>query len=85
MMEHSSNLIGKRVHLARLSMKPKLTQVALASKIQIEGLNIDQTQVSKIEGGIRPINDIELVTIARTLNVSSSWLLGETNNPQRLA
>lgn len=56
----------------------------LASKLQVEGLDIDQSQVSKIENGTRPVTDIEVAIIARVLNVSSSWLLGETDNPQRL-
>lgn len=78
------NLVGSRVREARYFSHPKLTQVDLASKLQIRGLNIDQSQVSKIESGIRPVSDLEVVVLARLFNVSSSWLLGETDNPQRL-
>ncbi len=50
-------------------MKPRLTQTNLASKLQIEGLDIDQSQVLKLETGTRPVTDIEV----------ASWLLGEVN------
>jgi transcriptional regulator with XRE-family HTH domain len=82
--EQPLNLIGKRVKQARLFQKPRLTQTNLASKLQIEGLDIDQSQVSKIENGTRPVTDIEVAIIARILGVSSSWLLGETDHPQPL-
>jgi len=67
--EQPLNLIGRRVHQSRLSMKPRLTQTNLASKLQIEGLDIDQSQVLKLETGTRPVTDIEV----------ASWLLGEVN------
>jgi HTH-type transcriptional regulator, cell division transcriptional repressor len=78
------NLIGERVRQARYSTQPKLTQTNLASKLQLEELDIDQSQVSKIENGTRPVSDFEVALIARVLNVSSSWLLNETDNPQRM-
>lgn len=83
-LEQPQNLIGKRVKQARLFQKSRLTQTNLASKLQIEGLAIDQSQVSKIENGTRPVTNMEVAIIARILGVSSSWLLGEIDNPQRL-
>ena len=62
-LEQPLNLIGKRVQQSRLSMKPRLTQMNLASKLQVEGLDIDQSQVSKIENGTRPVTDIEVAII----------------------
>lgn len=76
-----SNLIGSRVRQARLSKKPRLTQLALASLLQLEGLDLDQTQISKIENRTRPVTDFEVAIIAKVLNVSASWLLEETDNP----
>ena len=84
MQQQSSNLIGQRVRIARLSKKPKVTQVELASRLQLEGMEINQTQVSKIENGTRPVRDKEVAIIAKILSVSASWLLGETNIPDRL-
>ena len=70
--EKPLNLIGERVRQARYFVRPKLTQTNLASKLQIEGLEVDQSQISKIEGGNRPVSDIEVAIIARVLGVSSS-------------
>ena len=82
--EKPFNLIGKRVRKARYFSQPRVTQTNLASKLQVEGLDIDQSQVSKIENGSRPVSDKEVAILAKVLNVSSSWLLNETENPQRL-
>lgn len=82
-MKEQANLIGQRVREARLFQVPKLTQVKLANLLQLQGVDIDQVQISKIENGTRPVNDIEVAALAKTLNVSSSWLLKETNIPQR--
>lgn len=78
------NIIGKRVRQARLASKPGLTQLNLATKLQLEGLDLDQAQISKLENGIRPVTDIEIALLAKVLNVSGSWLLGETDKPRRL-
>ena len=85
MTYQSLNLIGKRVREARYAKKPKITQLNLASKLQLEGLEIEQTQISKIENSSRSVTDIELSILAKILNVSSSWLIGETDDPQRFS
>ena len=71
------NLVGKRVKQARLKLKPKMTQAALASKLQLDEWDIDRAGVAKIEIGIRQVTDIELVKLAKALDVSAAWLLGE--------
>jgi transcriptional regulator with XRE-family HTH domain len=83
-MVQPANLIGRRVREARLSRRPRLTQINLAALLQLEGLNIDQAQVSKIENLSRPVNDFEIAAFAKALHVSASWLLGETDKPERL-
>jgi transcriptional regulator with XRE-family HTH domain len=80
----SLNIIGQRVRQARYFSQPKITQAYLANRLQIEGLDIDQSQISKVENGTRPVSDLELAILAKLLNVSSSWLLNETDHPQRL-
>jgi len=42
-------------------------------------MKIDQSGVSKIEAGLRPVLDTEVVAIARALKVSVVWLLEEDN------
>ena len=70
------NLVGKRVREARNNKSPKITQEQLATKLQMQDWNIDRGGIAKIEAGIRQITDIELVKIAKALNVSITWLLG---------
>ena len=83
-MTQSANLIGARVRKARLSKTPKITQLKLATLLQLEGIDVDQAQISKLENGTRPVRDIELVMLAKILGVSASWLLNETDSPKRL-
>jgi transcriptional regulator with XRE-family HTH domain len=54
-----------------------MTQAALAGKLQLAEWDIDRAGVSKIEMGIRKVTDIELVTLAKVLQVPPLWLLGE--------
>jgi len=82
-MAQPANLIGGHVRQARLSRRPRITQEQLAAMLQLEGMNIDQTQVSKIENLTRPVSDFEIAALAKALSVSASWLLGETDDPKR--
>jgi transcriptional regulator with XRE-family HTH domain len=85
MKQHPTNIIGSRVREARFSKKPKkLTQEKLASLLQLEGLDLDQAQISRLENGDRPVSDVEVAVICKVLNVSASWLLGETEKPERV-
>jgi len=55
--------------------------VDLAARLQVLGLKIDQSAISKIEQGRRPVLDLEVIALARALRVSASWLLGEVDTP----
>ena len=71
------NIISTRVCEARKLAKPPLTQNDLVIRLQVLGFNIDQSAISKIEHGVRPISDFEVVALAKALKVSCAWLLGE--------
>lgn len=73
------NVVGKRVQEARRQAKPLITQKDLVARLQVLGFNVDQSTISKIEHGIRPVSDFEAVALAKALKVSVSWLLGEPN------
>jgi len=73
------NLIGSRVRSFRGNQTPRLTQEALARRLQLAGLRLDRVAVSKIELGYREVTDIELAAIAKALGVSAAWLIGETD------
>ena len=72
------NLVGARVHQARKAAKPPVTQLELVARLQVLGMKIDQSGVSKIENGQRPVMDIEVAALAEVLKVSVGWLMGET-------
>ena len=71
------NIVGSRVRRARKASKPPITQIELVARLQLQDLAIDQSALSKIEGGIRPVSDKEVVGLAKALDVSAAWLLGE--------
>jgi len=79
-----NNLIGENVRLARLNSNPIITQQELAAKLQLDDFNINRSGIAKIESGYRHVTDIELVKIAKVLNVTTSWLLGEKNNDNKI-
>ena len=72
------NLIGTRVRESRKSAKPPITQADLVARLQVLGILIDQSGVSKIEAGRRPVSDIEVLAFAKALKVAVSWLLEGT-------
>lgn len=71
------NIVGSRVRQARKAAKPPITQMDLVARLQISGMAIDQSGMSKIESGVRPVSDKEVVVLAKALDVSVAWLLGE--------
>ena len=75
------NIAGARVRQARKIAKPPITQVDLVARLQLLGVVIDQSGLSKIENGQRPVSDIEVVALAKALKVSVAWLLEGTSAP----
>ena len=71
--EGKRNIPGERVRARRLSMR--LSQAALAAKVQTEGVILEQDAISRIELGSRMVQDYELWALAEVLGVSSDWLL----------
>ena len=69
------NIIYKKLKEARNMSKPKVTQIDLLARLELEGISRDPTAISKIEAGTRPVIDIELVCIAKVMNLDILWLL----------
>lgn len=63
------NVIGAKVREARNRAPRRISQDELASKLQTMGLTIDRSAISKIEIGIRPITDIEILGICEALGI----------------
>ena len=75
LLVEKKNLVGVRVQQARKNTKPPITQKDLVARLQVLGMTIDQSGVSKIESGQRPVFDTEVVALAKALKVSVAWLL----------
>lgn len=76
--------MGSRIRKARKVAKPQITQLDLVARLQSLGLSIDQSTLSKIENGQRPVTDIEIAALAKALRVSVNWLFDEDNqSPSR--
>ena len=74
------NLVGARVRQARKAAKPPVTQLELVARLQVLGMKIDQSIVSKIENGQRPVLDMEVAALAEALKVSVGWLFSEADS-----
>jgi len=72
------NAIGDRVRLARLEMRPPVSQEDLSGRLAARGIQITQTGISKLEKRQRYVLDYEALAIAKALRVSVSWLYGES-------
>ena len=73
------NIVSERVRQARKATRPPITQTDLVARLQVLGMQIDQSGLSKIESGRRPVMDFEVIALARALKVSVAWLLKETD------
>ena len=73
--EHGSrNIAGARVEQRRKAIGMK--QKDLLTQLQVRGVDLNASGLSKLEGQIRSINDYELVALSEVLGVSVDWLLG---------
>ncbi len=68
-----NNVCGTNIANYRKTMK--ISQRALADKLQLVGLDIDKNAIQRIECGKRFVTDIELVFFARIFKVSVDELL----------
>ena len=75
------NISGDRVRELRL--RARLSQSALAAKMQTEGAIIEQDAISRIENGSRLVTDYELLALTRIFGVSADWLIGSNKKPPR--
>lgn len=72
------NVVGSRVRKARRDSR--ITQIQLATQLQLMGVVIDRSGIAKLESGRRPVSDIEVAAIAKILKVSIPWLYEESNS-----
>lgn len=68
-----NNICGAQI--ARYRKLSGKSQRELADALQLAGLDLDKNAIQRMEAGKRFITDIELVYLARVLNVSYEDLL----------
>ena len=68
------NLVGSRVEAVRKQKGMK--QKELLAQLQVNGVDMNASGLSKLEGQIRFVTDIELVALPDILEVSVDYLLG---------
>ena len=72
--EGKGNVSGDRIRELRL--KARLSQAALAAKMQTEGVVVEQDVISRIESGSRLVTDYELLVLTRIFGTTADWLIG---------
>ncbi|WP_433943409.1 helix-turn-helix domain-containing protein [Paenibacillus sp. SN-8-1] len=70
------SVTGNRIK--ELREKRKITQLELASR-----LGMNNSVLSRIEAGKRPVEDNELIKIADFFDVDTDFILGRTDSPRR--
>ena len=70
-----NNLCGENVKKLRLAYPTKLSQRALADKMQLIGIDVDKNAIQRIECGKRFVTDIELKAIAEIFGVTVDKLI----------
>ena len=63
-----NNICGSAIAARRREMG--ISQRALADRLQIIGLDVDKNAVQRMESGQRFITDIEIIHLARALDLS---------------
>ena len=71
------NIIGRKMRIYRAMQSPPMSQADLMAKINLNGWEISQSILSKIENEERIVSDLELLTISKSMGVDILWLLGE--------
>ena len=69
------NIVGAKIEARRKELGMK--QVDLLAQLQVKGIELTASGLSKLEGQLRSVNDYEVVAIAEILDVQLTWLLGK--------
>ena len=68
------NIVGARVERRRRELRMK--QKDLLTRLQINGVDLNASGLSKLEGQYRLVTDMELKVLSLALEVKVDWLLG---------
>lgn len=70
-----NNISGENIRRLRLKSPAKLSQRALADKMQLIGIDVDKNAIQRIESGSRFVTDIELKAFAEVFGVNVADLI----------
>lgn len=73
--EGRNNISGRAIARLRKTDPRKLSQRALADKMQLLGIDLDKNAIQRIESGQRFVTDIELRAFAEFFDVPAQELL----------
>ena len=68
------NIIGEKIEQQRKAMGMK--QKDLLTQLQLKGIDLNASGLSKLEGQLRYVTDFELKAISEVLGVTVNYLLG---------
>ena len=71
------NVVGPKIREARYRSGQRVTQEQLAARLQALGIDIDRTAISKIESGKRPVTDVVIAGICKSLGIKVATLFEE--------
>jgi len=71
----TKNIVGSKVVALRKEQGVK--QKDFLARLQVLGLNISDTSLSRLEGQYRLVQDFEVVILAKALGITTAELLGE--------
>jgi hypothetical protein len=63
------NITGGAIQRLRMAADPRITQEDMAGRLARQGIDLNQSQIAKIESGDRPVADYEVAAIAKALKV----------------
>lgn len=63
------NVTGANIHRLRLAASPKVSQADMVGRLVRHGVELNQSQIAKIESGVRIVADYEAVAFAKALRV----------------
>ena len=75
-----NNICGKRIYEIRTKKTPKMSQRALADRLQLLGIDVNKNAIQRIESGQRFVTDIEIKALAAVLEVTYQDLLDTSDN-----
>ena len=74
-VNNTNNVCGGNIAKLRGELMPKVSQRALADRLQLIGLDLDKNAIQRIESGKRFVTDIELLAFAKVFDVLVDELL----------